>query len=463
MWEFNDIRLFQERDIYLVPFCLLVLMLVANRIRRKYRNEVIGKYFIPAILLRFFFVIAYALVNAFYYGAGDTILYFRAVTDMRNALGNDPSLWTEIFMKLKLDESGPLYSYFIYGTGAYTNLHMLNLSNYMVPRFALPFSFMFSNSYLCISFCLSLYSFGGCWRIFRMFTEMYPQLHKKFAVAILFLPSVLFFGGSLLKDSVCLGSLGFGLYALYNIFFKKRKILISAIIVVLTGFLLLYTKPYIVLCLVPTFLLWMFIGLRKKIQEKNLRVFAGVIFGVISIALSFFALQTITKSEIAAQYSSEKILETVQNVQGSFSAPDEGTSSNFSVGTSTVNSTFTLLLLFPLGVVATLFRPFLWEVSNPLILLSALEAFGFLYLTFISFRRIGFGRFFSIIWSDAAAVFCLAYSILFAGIIGVTTTNFGALVRYKIPCVPFFLILLFIVMHKSGKFSPTIIFHKKLF
>jgi len=462
MYEFSDLRLIKESDIFLVPFCLIVLFSIAYAVRQKYKKTEIEKYFMPALWLRFFFAFAYAMIIQFYYGYGDTSLYYQAVADIRNAMINDPEVWKSVFLSLKLNPYSTLYSYFQNDHGAFTHLYMMNVSNYMVPRFALPFSLVFSNSYLCICFCLSMFSFAGCWRVFKMFTEIYPHLHKKFAIAILFLPSVLFWGGSLLKDSICMGSMGFALYAIYNIVIKKRKIASSLIILFLALFLLFNIKPYIILCLVPSFLLWIFLQFRTKIQDKTLRSIAGFLFAILSVVLGIFALQSLTQSEMTSQYSSEKILKTVQGMQGSFGMSTEGTGSSFSVGTAGTSIGATVAL-FPLGIVATLFRPFLWEARNPLMIISGIEGLLFLYLTYIAFRRIGFKKFFSIIGSDSVLVFCVVYSLLFAGIIGVTTTNFGALVRYKIPCIPFYLFLLFIVMNKSGKFSPGIVFSKKLF
>ncbi len=461
MYELVDMRLLKESDLYLGPICLILILAFTYQIRKKYNKTEIGAYFYPALLLRFLFVFIYAAIIQFYYGYGDTTLYYVAVNDMQTALNNDFSMWKEIYLQTKLETGHRVYNYFLYDNGGFTNLYMLNASNYFVPRFALPFSFLFSRSYICICFCLSLYSFAGCWRIFKIFVGLYPHLHKKFAIAILFLPSVLFWGGSLLKDSICLGSMGFALYAGYNIAFKKTKIFSSSLILLFTGFILYNIKPYILLCLVPAFMLWLFLQFKNKIQDSTLRRIAGFLFAMLSIVAGFYALQVITQSEVAAQYSTEKLIQTVQGVQGSFSQV-EGSGSSFSIG-SGATTIGAMLGLFPLGLVATLFRPFLWESGSPLMFISGLEAFGFLYLTYLGFRRIGFKKFFSLLISESVIVFCLVFSLLFAGIIGITTTNFGALARYKIPCIPFYLFMMFIVMDKSKKFSPDIIFSKKFF
>ena len=165
---------------------------------------------------------------------------------------------------------------------------------------------------------------------------------------------------------------------------------------------------------------------------------------------------------MTAQYTAENILKTVKNQQQVFNENQTGSGSNFQVA-DVGNSTAGLLLSFPLGVMNTFYRPFPWDVRSPFMVLSFFESFGFLFLTYMSFKKIGFKKFFSTLFSDPVIIFCFVYAIFFGGLVGVTTINFGALARYKIPCIPFFAMMLFLVMDKSGKFSPNYIFSKKFF
>jgi hypothetical protein len=45
-------------------------------------------------------------------------------------------------------------------------------------------------------------------------------------------------------------------------------------------------------------------------------------------------------------------------------------------------------------------------------------------------------------------MFCFSFAIFFAFSVGLTTSNFGSLVRYKIPATPFFMAALFIVRYR---------------
>jgi hypothetical protein len=298
-----------------------------------------------------------------------------------------------------------------------------------------------------------------------MFYEMYPHLHRKLALATLFLPSLLFWGVSLLKDPICVGAMGYFTYAAYCIFIKRTNIVLSLIVMYGMGFLLLNTKPYILICLSAVFLIWIFFRIREKIEDKTLRGVSTILFVLLAALGGYFVTEGLAQSETTAQFSTDQLLKTVEKQQSTFAGNTDATGgggSTFTVG-ATDNSLLGTIALFPVGVVSTFFRPFIWEIRSPLMILSALESLAFLALTYMCFRKVGIGKTFNIIFSDPVIAFCFVFAILFGGIIGGTTTNFGALVRYKLPCIPFYALAFILVMDKSGKFSNKYIFSKKLF
>lgn len=448
-------------DFYMVPFCLLIIYFVATIVKRKYKGTILNKYFIVGLTVRLFFTVLYAFTIEYYYEGGDTTMFFQALHDMQNAVAENPKILNEIYTKAKLEPTDQLVSYFMYDRTGVTHYYMYQVSNYMVPRFALPFSFLFSKNYLCISFCLTFFAFAGCWRLFKLFYTFYPALHKKIAVATLFLPSLLFWGGALLKDSICIGAFGFFIHSVYQLFKERKNVLQNLVIIIFSSFLLFFIKPYIILCAVPALLIWMFFTINNQILDKGLRMTATVVFIFLAIGSSIYFLQQVAKSEIAAQYATQNIAKAIEAQQGTYSHA-EGTGSYFTVGDFN-NSIGSFLLLFPSGIVASLFRPFIWEVNTPIMLFTALESLAFLWLTVLCFRYLSFRKFRSILSNNTVLYFCLIYSVLFSGLVGMSTLNFGTLARYKIPALPLFLILLFVLLDKSGKADPKIILHKKLF
>jgi hypothetical protein len=105
----------------------------------------------------------------------------------------------------------------------------------------------------------------------------------------------------------------------------------------------------------------------------------------------------------------------------------------------------------PAAIWVTLFRPYLWEANNLAMFLSALESLVLLIFTVytvvmgISRKRFG------VSFTNPVVVFCFIYSIIFAFAIGISTYNFGSLVRYKIPIIPFYIIGLFIWLSYSKR------------
>jgi hypothetical protein len=300
-----------------------------------------------------------------------------------------------------------------------------------------------------------------------MFYELYPHLHKKIAYATLFLPSLLFWGVSLLKDPICVGAMGYFLYAAYSVFIKKQKIGVNLVVIYLAGFLLFITKPYILLSMSAVFMLWIFLRFRDKIEDKTLRSLSTAAFVLLAVLGGYFVTQGLASAEETSQFSADQILTTIQSQQNTFSrnvGSELGGGSNFSIGGGGGGgSPLQMAALFPLGVVNTFLRPFPWDVRSPMMIFSALEAFAFVALTYLCFRRIGIGKTFSMIFSNPVIAFCFVFAIFFGGVIGATTINFGALVRYKLPCIPFYALAFILVMDKSGKFSSEYIFSKKLF
>ena len=100
----------------------------------------------------------------------------------------------------------------------------------------------------------------------------------------------------------------------------------------------------------------------------------------------------------------------------------------------------------PEGINVTLFRPYLWEARKPIVMISALESLLYLIFTIVAIVRNNPIRMVQRILADETLQFCLIFTLIFAFAVGISTSNFGSLVRYKIPCLPFytaFLIILF--------------------
>lgn len=80
--------------------------------------------------------------------------------------------------------------------------------------------------------------------------------------------------------------------------------------------------------------------------------------------------------------------------------------------------------------------------------MAALESLLLMFFTSYILLKAGFLRFIKWIFKDPLLMYCFLFAVVFGVFVGASTLNFGTLVRYKIPCLPFFSISLFLIFEK---------------
>jgi hypothetical protein len=101
------------------------------------------------------------------------------------------------------------------------------------------------------------------------------------------------------------------------------------------------------------------------------------------------------------------------------------------------------LKMAPKAIIAGLFRPFIWEAKSVTSAVSGLENLILLWLTiWVLFRLKMTVKLFA---QYPFLIFCLCFSLMFAFGVGLSTSNFGALARFKIPLLPYFALMLLLI------------------
>ena len=127
----------------------------------------------------------------------------------------------------------------------------------------------------------------------------------------------------------------------------------------------------------------------------------------------------------------------------------KGEGSSYSLGTIDFSAAG-MIKTAPQAIFVSIFRPFLWEARNPVMLLSALESLFFLVYTIRLFPYFFSKptRAFGVLIDNPPLVFCIIFSLIFAFSVGFTSYNFGALSRYRIPLLPFYMMFVSILIEK---------------
>jgi hypothetical protein len=306
--------------------------------------------------------------------------------------------------------------------------------------------FTFGN-YTGIALFFAILSFSGSWALYTSLKKHYPELYKWLAVAILFIPSVIFWGSGILKDTVTFSALCWMIWAFMNVtIFQSRKLI--SIVIFVFGFLIIFSiKKYILLVFLPAMVLWVYRIHIDKVRNGFIR--AAITPLLLAIMLYSGYRAVIAVGEDDPRYAVENLTQTVYVTAHDiryWTGREAG--SGYELGA--IPETWQdMVRMFPAAVNVSIFRPYLWEVSNPLMLMLAMESFAFLLIVMLLIIRCRWNLI-QYFLHDPFLIFALVFSLGFAFAVGISTWNFGTLVRYKLPLMPIFGAMLAVLYGYSG-------------
>lgn len=428
-------------DFVLTPIYIFLLYLFFRSKRKNFKDPLLQKYHRQGFWIKIFASILFILYYSYLTEGDSTVLYQLEGNNLYHLILNNSNNLKYVFHKgkdfdLSLVKAVDNQGYF------------RDESNFMVIRLDTLFSFISFGSYAVINLLFASLAFSGLWKLFKFFYEQYPKLHKQFAVSILYFPTLAFWSAGLLKDTLCIAAIGWLTYSVYGLLYKKKSIFKNCIIIFISGYFLVVLKVYILMAYVPFFVLFIIL---KNVQSIKFKFFRYLLAPGL-IALSIYAF-----SQILTTYNNELGAYAVEDITSSISHLNEvieqrsdraDAASNFSLG-ATFDGTFTgLIKIAPIAVATTFFRPFLWEAHKISQLMAALESLVLMFFTLYVIFKSGLFTFIKLILSDPLIMFCFLFAVVFGLFVGASTLNFGTLVRYKIPCLPFYAISLFLIYEK---------------
>ncbi|OFX75324.1 MAG: hypothetical protein A2X12_09245 [Bacteroidetes bacterium GWE2_29_8] len=433
-------------DVILLPVYLTLILVISQFIqRRNLERRPEYKYYLTGLTVRILAGILFCLIYVFYYGGGDTLNYYEGGKTFQKLLLKHPDRYMTIFFSGPKEE---YYNLFDFSTG-YPPLWLYKEDYALsVMKFVSLLLFFSFNNYLIATMILVWLVYTGVWRLFLMFCEEYPDLKKEFSLAILFIPSVVFWSSGILKDPLALSATGWQTYSLWNIFIKKRNIKSNIFYYIISFFVIMKIKPYILYALIPGTIIWIVFDRIKSIEGGFLRMLIAPIF--LLIGLGIFSLFYSNVGTQLGKYSVDEALDRAAVTQQDLATNTIYGDNKFDIGAfePTIPG---ILSKAPQAIMAGVFRPFIWEAKSPFTFVSALENLFLLLFGLWIIFKVGLFKTLYYIQREPLVFFGILFTIVFAFIVGLTTANFGALVRYKIPLIPLYLSSLFIIRHLYQK------------
>ena len=351
----------------------------------------------------------------YYYGLGDTLLFFEQGSALAHTAVEDPShylahLWGG---QVATAQEGVVFEP---RTGFFIKLvsvvSLVTFSNYWAA--SLWFSFA---AFLC------------AWRLTQHVSILLPDGRLAAYVAFLFFPSVVFWGAGIIKEAVALAAI-FYLAATVLKIHSRQKVhveewLLSGVSVWMAWSLKYYW------CVVFVAVAASLLAVQRLTDQHRWSAIRSL-----TTWLSLFVCLVIVSSSIHPNFYPHRLFsvivenyEAFQRAGGPSVVTYPHLQANF----------WGIVYSAPWALVTGLFRPFLFDVHNGLSAFAALENLFLLALAIsIPYRKV---------WSGSKrwrlmVVALTVYVFVLAVFLALSTPNLGTLVRYRVGFLPFFVFLL---------------------
>jgi hypothetical protein len=383
-------------------------------LRKKFPEPI----FSIALLLKVLAGIGLGLLYQHYYTSGDTWTFFEDARHAAAMLRANP---------------GEVVNFFWFGDWSTVSQPMATsgLNPMFMLKWVTFFNLVGGDSYWISATYLSLLSFAGAWMLYQSICSIYPSRRSEAALAILLVPTVIFWGSGVIKESLALGAL-FCLSAFFVRWYVRSEIgIVNLLATLISLWILWYLKYY-----------WLAAWLAVVIPLSVVKVLSFRSDWVKQHALLcwmiFCFVAVVGVSVLHPNFYYYRILSVVvdnHNAYAQISAPED------LIQFSSLQPTlFSVVKNAPWAVTSGFFRPFIWETSTLFQAASALEnlvLLGLFVLTAMRFKQWA-SRFNELHFA------LLVYLIILSALLALSTPNFGSLSRYRIGFTPFLWLILLV-------------------
>lgn len=196
--------------------------------------------------------------------------------------------------------------------------------------------------------------------------------------------------------------------------------------------ILLFVKPYLFYSFAVAYFFYKLSYIVTGIRSKLLR--RGIYFLFFSIFAGFILYLMLFWNNIMHSSVMEDLYTFILKT----------TSAQLTLGSSKYD--LGKLEMTPVGILGyltaslnvSLFRPYVYEINKPQLLISGLESLAMLVLLVLTFYKVGITNIAKALKNNPFLIFLMINFVLIGIQIGAISFNYGTLVRYKMPILPFY-------------------------
>ncbi|MFN6086421.1 MAG: hypothetical protein ACK476_16020 [Fluviicola sp.] len=433
-------------DFLFATIWLLMFTVLALYIRQKNVNNPLYRFFLAAYAYKIAMGFLYAVIYVYVYNGGDTLAYWKGGDVLNNLFYDSPvNYLTEIWRDTSKIKYIP--SCYSLKTGYPPTWIYFEKNSWFVCKLSSFFSFFSFGSYVAINLIFSFLSFYISFKFYLFVDKITKIKSELILIAVVFVPSVSFWCGGISKDTIVFCFSLLSIMYLWKLIYEKFTFR-NTLIALFSIYCLIQSRPFILIAIfLPLFVLLVFrLNRNSPFITRLITRVIGITTTVVIIAV-FFRF-----SELLGEFSTSKLVSTAETTYNDFQVNQVYTGKRYDLGISDF-STQSLVRAGPLAILTSIYRPFIWEAESVLMLLNGLESVFLIFMTFQLLRKKKSKHMLNIEKSDTNRdfiIFCIAFVIILAFFVGLTSGLFGVLSRQKAPILPFFMLFLFNRIHKKS-------------
>lgn len=435
--------------ILLTLFYLLICIVIIKRSAFFRNTDIKTNFLLLFFLLKFGAAVALTLLYTYYYPkeTADIFRFFNDAKPIYASLFENPVYYLKLITGF--DNENPELQPYLNQINNWTKLfddRMYNDTQTIIRFNALVMLFSFGEFYVHNVFA-SFLSFVGITALYKFVMFHIKEKSTVYVIAIFLLPSVIFWSSGVLKESLVMFALGLFLYATQRLFceFSVKNLAIS-----LFGFWILsITKYYVIIALIPGLVAYLW-----HLKNENISPITkySIVHG--ATAILFILNETV--------FHIIPILDLIALKQNDFInfTCELGNVGSLIELTRLDNTFSSFLEVLPEAFVNSFFRPWPWEIHSFIAIIPTLENIAIIAIIVIAIMRPNKKE------KDFNFIFFASSFILILFLLsGYTTPVLGALVRYKVPALPFLYIVIVYLIDKNfiiqilGKYKTDDIFY----
>jgi hypothetical protein len=393
-----------------------------------YHRRVHPLLFSLAFNLKVITGIILTLIYTYYYtdrSTADIFKYFDDSKIMYDLCWVDFKLFIKMFFGFADSALSPYYNKMI----SWDDSDLVYNDNRLMIKLNCLLRFIsFGNYYIHVT-VISFIVFIGLTCFFKLFAFELKGKYIGIYLCSFFIPSVVFWTSAVLKDSVIIFALATFLFN-YNKLLNNSATIKNYIFLAVSISLLLTIKLYVFTLILPGLVLVTLIKRKVLTRINSLLIWCTCycVYAIILFSLKYFTPYNIVEQIALKQHQFLKLAFQVNS--GSILKSHE------------LSTSLSIIRSAPLAFCNTLFQPYFWNAKSMVIALAGVEnLLCILVIIFVACH---------IKWRNSLATpwffFALFFVLSLYTLIGLIVPVAGALVRYKTIAMPFFAIILLILV-----------------